>query len=134
MFPVANKSQDKPTSPGTSKMSNDSAVLKMLASVVLIPSDSKNWFGLAEQAVGAIYVLSQHPDALCSEILRQKTKAVFQRTNSVTSLSREVSPDDMDIDEPAEELPLPPPERVSEHQKPSIALSQLLFAVGHIAI
>jgi len=31
-------------------------------------------------------------------------------------------------------LPSPPPERVGEGQKPSIALSQLLFAVGHIAI
>jgi condensin complex subunit 1 len=133
MIPVTKKAQDKSSSMGISKMSNDSAVLKMLASVVLIPSDSKDWFGVAEQAVSAIYVLSQHPDVLCSEILRQKTKAVFQRTSSAPSLSREASPDDMDIDEPAQ-LPSPPQEDVSKRQKPSIALSQLLFAVGHIAI
>jgi condensin complex subunit 1 len=133
MIPVAKKAQDKSTSTGISKMSNDSGVLRMLASIVLIPSDSKDWFGVAEQAVGAIYVLSQHPDVLCSEVLRQKTKAVFQRTNSAPSLSREASPDDMDIDEPAQ-LPSPPPEGMPERQKPSIALSQLLFAVGHIAI
>jgi condensin complex subunit 1 len=133
MIPVAKKAQDKSTSTGISKMSNDSAVLRMLASIILIPSDSKDWFCVAEQAVGAIYVLSQHPDVLCSEILRQKTKAVFQRTSSTTPFSREASPDDMDIDEPAQ-LPSPPPERMGEGQKPSIALSQLLFAVGHIAI
>jgi condensin complex subunit 1 len=133
MIPVAKKAQDKSTSTGISKMSNDNAVLTMLASIVLIPSESKDWFGVAEQAVGAIYVLSQHPDVLCSEILRQKTKAVFQRTRSAPSLSREASPDDMEIDGPAQ-LPSPPPEDVNEYQKPSIALSQLLFAVGHIAI
>jgi condensin complex subunit 1 len=133
MIPAAKKAQDKATSTGISKMSNDSAVLRMLSSIILIPSDSKDWFCVAEQAVGAIYVLSQHPDVLCSEILRQKTKAVFQRTSSTIPFSHEASPDDMDIDEPAQ-LPSPPPERVGEDQKPSVALSQLLFAVGHIAI
>ena len=133
MIPVAKKAQDKSASTGISKMSNDSAVLRMLASIVLIPSDSKDWFCVAEQAVSAIYVLSQHPDVLCSEILRQKTKAVFQRTSSAHSLSREASPDDMDTDEPVQ-LPSPPPECLSEQQKPSVALSQLLFTVGHIAV
>ena len=133
MIPVAKKAQDKSASAGISKMSNDNAVLRMLASIVLNPSDSQDWFGVAEQAVSAIYVLSQHPDVLCSEVLRQKTKAVFQRTSSAYPLSREASPDDMDIDEPAQ-LPSPPPERLSEQQKPSVALSQLLFTVGHIAV
>jgi condensin complex subunit 1 len=99
----------------------------------LNPSDSKDWFGVAEQALGAIYVISQHPDELCSEILRQKTKAVFQQTRSAPSLSRSDSSDDMEIDEPVH-LASPLPEDTSEHQKTSIILSQLLFAVGHIAI
>lgn len=138
MIPVAKKAQDRSTFTGISKMSNDNAVLRMLASIILVPSDSKDWYGVAEQAVAAIYVLSQHPDVLCSEILRQKTRAVFQRTKSAPSLSRAASPDamdvdSMDIDEP-EQLPSPPPEKVDEGQKPSVALSQLLFAVGHIAI
>lgn len=138
MIPIAKKAQDKSTSIGISKMSNDNAVLRMLASILLISSDSNDWYGMAEQAIGAIYVLSQHPDVLCSEILRRKTKLVFQRTKSAASLSRAASPDtmdvdEMDIDEPAQ-METPPPETAESHQKPSIALSQLLFAVGHIAI
>ena len=133
MIPVAKKAQDRSTSAGISKMSNDSTVLRMLVSIVLIPADSKDWFGVAEQAISAIYVLSQHPDVLCSEILRQKTKSVFQRTSPAPRLSREASPDDMDIDEPGQ-LPSPPPECVSQRPKPSIALSQLLFVVGHMAV
>ncbi len=74
-------------------MSNDHPILRMLASIILTGSDSTDWYGVAEQAIGAIYVLSQHPDVLCSEILRQKTKSVFQRTNTLKSMSREASPD-----------------------------------------
>lgn len=85
-------------------------------------------FGVAEQAVSAIYALSKHPDTLCSEILRRKTKHVFQKAPVSPSL------------EPAENfessgaLPSPPPESPQPKQKPSLALSQLLFIVGHIAI
>ncbi len=138
MIPVAKKAQDKSTATGIAKMSNDDAVLRMLASIMLITSDSNDWYGVAEQATGAIYVLSQHPDVLCSEILRQKTKLVFERTKSVPSLSRPGSPDDMDVDmmdvDEPQQLASPPPETTHKKQKPSVALSQLLFAVGHIAI
>ena len=136
MIPKAKKAQDKSTTAGISKMPNDNAVLRLLAALVLAPSDSKDWYGVAEQAVTAIYVLSQHPDVLCSEILRQKTRSVFQRTKSAQSLSRPASPDAMEIDEEPSQLPSPPPEGEANtpRQKPSIALSQLLFTVGHIAI
>ena len=85
-------------------------------------------FGVAEQAIGAIYTLSKHPDTLCSEILRRKTKHVFQQ--------RTAAP----LTEPMEgidgesRLPTPPPEVSEQKQKGSLALSQLLFIVGHIAI
>lgn len=83
-------------------------------------------FGVAEQAISAIYALSKHPDTLCSEILRRKTKHVFQKPPHSSS-------------EPADSvmngaLPSPPPESPERKQKPSLALSQLLFIVGHIAI
>ena len=138
MVPVAKKAQDKSTSTGIAKMSNDTAVLRLLASIMLISSDSNDWYGVAEQAIGAIYVLSQHPDVLCSEILRQKTKLVFQRTKLAPSLSRPGSPgnmdvDMMDVDEP-QQLASPVPEAADKKQRPSVALSQLLFMVGHVSI
>ena len=40
----------------------------------------------------------------------------------------------MDIDQAENGLATPPPEETERHQKSSIALSQLLFMVGHIAI
>lgn len=83
---------------------------------------------MAEQAISAIYTLSKHPDALCSEILRRKTKQVFQQ--------EAVKQDDdaMEGLETHGALPSPPPEEAPRKQKPALALSQLLFIVGHIAI
>jgi condensin complex subunit 1 len=85
-------------------------------------------FGVAEQAMGAIYALSKHPDTLCSEILRRKTRYVFQSRN-VPSPS-----EPMEGVEGESHLPSPPPEEPARTQRGSLALSQLLFIVGHIAI
>ncbi|RDW73751.1 condensin complex subunit 1 [Coleophoma crateriformis] len=125
----------------TSKLPNDHAVLGKLAAMIEIESDSKEWYGVAEQAISAIYTLSKHPDTLCSEVLRRKTKYVFsQRTAKV---EEEPQVDMMDVDEPEHPEgdegapPTPPPETVAEpesKQKGSVALSQLLFIVGHVAI
>lgn len=132
----------------TSKLSNDHAVLGKLAAIIEVESDNKEWYGVAEQAISAIYALSKHPDNLCSEILRRKTKHVFQRratTPHQPKLDEDNDTDMMDVDmmdvdteekapeeaQPTEtETPAPPESK----QKGSLALSQLLFIVGHVAI
>lgn len=124
-----------------SKLPNDHAVLVKLAAIIEVVSDSKEWFGVAEQAISAIYVLSKHPDTLCSDILRRKTKHVFApRSTPEPAASQEpdaMDVDMMDVDEDAPaQAPTPPPETEDStpKQKSSIALSQLLFIVGHVAI
>ena len=152
MIPPTKKAQDRSKKIGIDRMSNDNPVLRMLAAILLIPSSNSEWYGMAEQAVSAIYVLSEHPDVLCSEILRQKTTKVFSQTQGRTSISRspsaepEVEPqlDVMEVDQPEDsaaevtlqpitqqESPLNPD---SESQSAALALSRLLFVVGHIAI
>lgn len=81
-------------------------------------------FGLAEQAIGTIYALSDHPDVLCSDIIRRKTRHVFQQQTQVRPDTSMVGDGDL----------LTPPETPSMKQRNSIALSQLLFIVGHIAV
>jgi len=119
-----------------SKLPNDHAVLVKLAAIIEIVSDSKEWYGVAEQAISAIYALSKHPDTLCSEILRRKTKHVFQQRQKSEPVSQD--PDDMDVDmmDVDDGPPTPPAEEEPDEpkQKGSIALSQLLFIVGHVAI
>jgi condensin complex subunit 1 len=122
----------------TVKLPNDHAVLVRLAAITEMTSDSKEWFGVAEQAIGAIYVLSKHPDVLCSEIIRKVTKRVFagqtkgqSRPTSSSSAAEKIEVDQIDQempDAPAVEEPQP------KKQNSALALSQLLFIVGHIAI
>ena len=108
------------------KLSEDHAVLLKLAAITEIVSDSKEWFGVAEQAIGAIYALSKHPDVLCSNIIRRKTRFVFQQQSRPTSSAGQGD---------ESRLPSPPADESTEpKQRGSLALSQLLFIVGHVAI
>jgi condensin complex subunit 1 len=120
------------------KLPNDHAILVRLAAMCEVVSDSKEWFGVAEQAISAIYVLSKHPDVLCSEILRRKTKYVFapQPSTRPTS-SRSDAMEVTHLPSPTEEAA--PQVSVEEQpqakkQNSALALSQLLFIVGHVAI
>ncbi|KAG8529333.1 uncharacterized protein KY384_005969 [Bacidia gigantensis] len=122
------KQQGKEHSAPVVRLSNEHAILSQLAAMVELVSDSKEWFGVAEQAVGAIYALSKHPDSLCSAIVRRKTQSVFrpygqQTQEAINGRAGNESG-----------LPSPPPEQPEQRQKGSLALSQLLFIVGHIAI
>lgn len=114
---------------GIPKLANDHPVLKKLASTLEIVSDSKEWYGVAEQAIGAIYALSKHPDVLCTEIIRRKTKFVFQPQVSRPSSSSGLA----EGDEQRSEASSTEYQRVRP-KTTSSALSQLLFVVGHIAI
>ena len=122
-----NKRQGKDGSASFSRLSNDHAVLVKLATVVESISDNKEWFGVAEQAISAIYALSKHPDDLCSEILRRKTRCVFQPRDQCSSTHIEGS-------EIQGDLPSPSPEEPERTRQDSFVLSQLLFVVGHVAI
>lgn len=108
------------------RLPNDHAVLTKLAAMTQLQSESQEWYGLAEQAIGAIYSLSKHPDILCSEIIRNKTKEVFRPQSEPEAQDSIQTEDSMML--------TPPPEQTMDCQKPAVALAQLLFIVGHVAI
>ncbi|KAI1324194.1 armadillo-type protein [Xylariaceae sp. FL0255] len=143
--------QAKESSVTFNRLPNDHAVLAKLAAITEVPSESKEWFGVAEQAINAIYALAKHPDILCTDIIRRRTKVVFAKPKS-PSASRPGSRDDptmtimggqgmtqqfnmMGLDAMTQTINQPPPEEPAEpKEKAAIALSQLLFVVGHVAI
>jgi condensin complex subunit 1 len=131
--PGKQASNDAPVQ--TVKLPNDHAVLVRLAAITEMTSDNKEWYGVAEQAISAIYVLSKHPDVLCSEIIRKITKRVFaghpkpeSRPTSSSSAAVPKGEDEEMPDAPAVDEPQP------KKQNSALALSQLLFVVGHVAI
>lgn len=115
------------------KLPNDHAVLMRLAAIVEVRSESKEWFTVAEQSLNAIYALSNHPDTLCSELIRRKTKAVF----SQTSPERDTGIIDHEPSFARSPSPSPDEESSKPTKKPqsgAFALSQLLFLIGQVAI
>ncbi|KAJ5288481.1 hypothetical protein N7478_001511 [Penicillium angulare] len=114
---------------GIPKLANDHSVLTKLAAILEIDSNSKEWYGVAEQAISAIYTLSKHPDVLCSDILRRKTQFVFQPHSQRPSSSHtSIEGDDQRPGTASTD------EQSSKAKPSSAALSQLLYIVGHIAI
>jgi condensin complex subunit 1 len=120
------------------KLPNDHAVLVRLAAVTEIVTDSKEWYGVAEQAIAAIYVLSKHPDVLCSEIIRRVTKRVFATQSPPRPTTSSSAGEDTHMASPSDDGE-PEDIAVEQVQQPkkqnsALALAQLLFVVGHIAI
>ncbi|KAE8348929.1 condensin [Aspergillus coremiiformis] len=119
--------QAKSKEAGICKLNNDHPVLTQLAAIVEIVSDNKEWYGVAEQAISAIYALSKHPDVLCSDILKRKTRSVFQPQVQRSSSRGAGNADDQRPWATSADYQ-------SARKSSSAALSQLLFVVGHIAI
>ncbi|KAK0385515.1 hypothetical protein NLU13_6695 [Sarocladium strictum] len=123
--------QAKDSTAKFSRLPNDHATCVRLAAITEVASDSKEWYGLAEQAISAIYAISKHPDTLCSEIIRRKTRMVFGKSQE----SRPTSRDETQLAPGGE----PTTTQGSQAEPPrkrdnAINLSQLLFIVGHVAI
>ncbi|QIW96544.1 hypothetical protein AMS68_002062 [Peltaster fructicola] len=112
----------------TARLGNDHAVLVRLAALMDVVTESKEWYCLAEQVIGAIYALSKHPDVLCSDIIKRKTRSVFAPKAAQADADGDGDVD-MQVGEEAEEHTEGPPTTNS-----AVALSQLLFAVGHTAL
>ena len=123
--------QAKESTAKFSRLPNDHAVCSRLATITEVQSESKEWYGVAEQAINAIYAISKHPDTLCSDIIRRKTRHVFTNAGSRPS-SRPTSRDETqaitDMDPTMTQTDKP------RKRDNAVALSQLLFIVGHVAI
>ncbi|RPA79150.1 condensin [Ascobolus immersus RN42] len=153
MSPAVSRSSENTTT--MAKLPNDHAVLAKLSQLLEIPTSSKEWLGVAEQAISAIYALAKHPDVLCTEIIRRKTKVVFAKPSAgevTDEPMQEDAPEDPSSDVEMSDAPGPedeeedaraatpvpkaspkPPQTLSQISK-TVELSQLLFIVGHVAI
>ncbi|KAE8221852.1 hypothetical protein CF319_g4858 [Tilletia indica] len=108
-------------------------------------SNASEWFSLAENAVQAIYLLGQQPDALCGDIIKTMTMRVFGQQQPAkgsvpgTPMEKEPSaPKEQDADASVSDVedadkdvagPSIPTPKASAFQ-----LAQLLFVVGQVAL
>ncbi|RCK54740.1 Condensin complex subunit 1 [Candida viswanathii] len=85
------------------RVPNEEEAIDKLKLILVAYNGKPEWYSLTEQAISAIYQISSTPDQACSDIIKEKSLAVFG-----------------------------PDRQPSENQ--AIALSQLLFIVGHVAL
>ncbi|KAF5389534.1 hypothetical protein D9757_004200 [Collybiopsis confluens] len=110
----------------TRRFEMDNLIFRKMQNAIERPCRSKDWFGLAEQAINTIYELGQQPDAFCGDIIKQMTTRVFKPKEGLQTPPRDLNA----IDEDA----LENPSQSTEDKGDSFELAQLLFVVGHVAI
>ncbi|KAJ7844392.1 non-SMC mitotic condensation complex subunit 1-domain-containing protein [Mycena olivaceomarginata] len=140
----------------TIRIEMDNPIFHKLQEAVLNPSRSKEWFGLAEQAINTAYALGDHPDVLCNNLIKKLTVRAFtprpkpnaepaSQPEEEQNPPAERDPDAMDEDHPesgdvlrgsedSAAVPEQTKEAKSSDAGDAFELSQLLFVVGHVAI
>ncbi|KAJ3798640.1 non-SMC mitotic condensation complex subunit 1-domain-containing protein [Lentinula aff. detonsa] len=121
----------KGTMPQTKRIEMESLIFRKMRDSIERPCRSKDWFGLAEQAINTIYALGQQPDSLCSDIIKQMTVRVFTSKKQANA-SRD--PDAMDEDANPSQIADSPSSQDGQDKGDAFELAQLLFVVGHVAI
>jgi hypothetical protein len=110
-------------------------------------------FGVAEQAINAIYLLGEQPDRVCDEITKNLTSRVFnappepvpaesasdvESPPSQTPALSEAGDTTMDVDDAATATAATPRAKektaTTTDMGDAFKLSQLVFVVGHVAI
>ncbi|KAI8991499.1 non-SMC mitotic condensation complex subunit 1-domain-containing protein [Mycotypha africana] len=122
------------------------AMFTRLKDIIEQPTESHLWFSMAEQAINTIYLLCKDPEAICEELIRNKTNKVFGSLPKNNCFSMSPSPAgtdtsnfqqhmdstllDYDLSMTQQVLPFP---QHPLYQSP-MELSQLFFLVGHVAL
>ncbi|KAG0021464.1 Condensin complex subunit [Entomortierella chlamydospora] len=114
----------------TVRLPMDHPIFVKLSNFIDNPTTSKNWFSVMEQALNTIYLLGEHPDALCGDIIKSRCRTIFNLQESSDSPL-----DQMSVDTPMSAVGDEPTMSLENaFMIDSWQLSQLLFIVGHVAI
>lgn len=136
------------------RFSNDNPIFRRLQGIIEHPCRSRDWFGVAEQAINTIYSLAHQPDLLCEQMIKNLAIRAFT-PKSATRKEEEKENDVMDDGQNADKEDDPDADAKSddtvmqdaaENATPSTGpkdsgdmgdtfeMAQLLFVVGHVAI
>ncbi|KAI9032255.1 non-SMC mitotic condensation complex subunit 1-domain-containing protein [Hyaloraphidium curvatum] len=141
---IADKQQKGSATAPTARESQDHPMFRSIASLLLERTRSIAWFGFAEQAINTIYLLCDHPDVLCGDLIKRMASALVPAGILGDSAIHDVR--DATADAPsqvssgagessdANAIGVAASDAPSATKFGSFDLSKLLFAVGHVAI
>ncbi|KAF7327571.1 Condensin complex subunit 1 [Mycena kentingensis (nom. inval.)] len=142
----------------TIRLEMNNPVFRHLQDAVEHKTRSKEWFGMAEQAINTVYALGDHPDILCNSLIKNLTRRAFTAQTPPADAENVPPPSQEEVPPPTqeEEAPAKDPDAMEEDHPGNMsqvsdgasmpgptksadmgdtfALCQLLFVVGHVAI
>jgi condensin complex subunit 1 len=57
-------------------------IVDKLKSILQFYSENPEWYSVAEQAIAAIFKACPAPDKICSQVIKEKSKSIFQDSNA----------------------------------------------------
>lgn len=120
------------------RLEMDNPLFRKLQDAIERPCRSREWFGMAEQAINTVYALGERPDILCNSLIKNLTRRAFTAKNrektSQPSNTEMVEAEGSEMASAASESQ----SQIQTDQENDMGdpweLSQLLFVVGHVAI
>ncbi|ORZ04942.1 non-SMC mitotic condensation complex subunit 1-domain-containing protein [Absidia repens] len=125
-------------------------IFTKLKNMIESNSTSIEWFGTAEQALNAIYLLGDHPDLLCERIIKTKTQQLFADNDNQGDEIMNDKEDEQVNDNDDTSMDIDQSDQASQQtggtstqdrsstphplNKSPFELSQLVFIVGHVAL
>ncbi|KAF8890031.1 non-SMC mitotic condensation complex subunit 1-domain-containing protein, partial [Gymnopilus junonius] len=148
---VKGSSEDK-----TERLEMTNNIFRKLENAILLPSRTKEWFGMAEQIINTVYALGERPDVFCDAVIKKLTTRAFtpKKKTEQAVTEKDTAPEAMAEDQTTEsgdvtmqdatqttDATQTPPDTTQTTQSDgekdlgeAFELSQLLFVVGHVAI
>ncbi|TPX42544.1 hypothetical protein SeMB42_g05088 [Synchytrium endobioticum] len=124
----------------------DNIIFQRIREMLLDAEASEHWFEFAEQGLNTIYLLSEHPDMVCGEIIKALTSRVLNVPTDVDDTADKMAADltiagrddgfIMNGIQNSQSSSLPESRQVEEKMVycDSLGLAKLCFMVGHAAI
>ncbi|KAJ3189764.1 Condensin complex subunit [Gaertneriomyces sp. JEL0708] len=121
-----------------SRLPANHPIFMRLSELIVDPTaKSLDWFGFAEQAINAIYLLSEHPDLTCASMIKTITSRIFGVSRpddaAVDQLTAQLSQTLQINSETTQGAPVDSHEQNLGICDP-LELSKLCFVLGHVAV
>ncbi|XP_064610959.1 condensin complex subunit 1-like [Liolophura sinensis] len=125
------------------RLQKDHEMFKRLADILvggMSNLENPYWIPMAEQAVNVIYRLGEHPDTICSDIIKRLAGEIISASKTETSADFTVEADNNNDDQQPSAEPTQDQagNGVSSHDPPTVGcpagfLTRLLSLAGHVA-
>ncbi|KAJ1558760.1 Condensin complex subunit [Nowakowskiella sp. JEL0078] len=125
--------------PSYQRLEMNHILFQSLREIVLTPKLDNHWFGMAEQAINAIYTLGEHPDLICGNLIQTLAGGIFGVVSEADNIASQVEQMNIQNDDEVSKRGLVGSSMNADPFSEfthcgAMELAQICFLVGHVAI